>query len=342
MAPRRSTDAELAAFLAHRPSWTIEAGKLRRTFRLGSYGAAIELIEACRVTIDRLDHHPDWTNRYGVVDVALSTHAIEAISHLDLELAETMERIASEPRVIAVDWSGRVQGSEETIWIAEARGESLVRLEPGRTREQVTEWLLAQLGVGPPLIVGLDFAFSLPAWFARAHGCATGPEVWQLAARLGERWLSTCPPPFWGHAGTTKPTDVATRRRADAVGAKSPFQIAGAGAVGTGSIRGMPHLARLRRGGFAVWPFDRPRLPVIVEIYPRVHTGPVVKSRAAARAAAVEALPLNEAHRRLAIGSEDAFDAALSALAMHRRLDELLDLPVRSGADIEIEGEIWS
>ena len=35
---------------------------------------------------------------------------------------------------------------------------------------------------------------------------------------------------------------------------KSTFQIGGAGAVGTGSLRGMPHLLTLREAGCAVWP----------------------------------------------------------------------------------------
>ena len=342
MERRSSTEGELASFLGAHPAWTANGSALRRTFALGSFERALEFMRACRATIDRLDHHPVWTNRYASVEVELSTHSIGAISPLDLELATLMDRVAGDPRVVAVDWSGRSTGGEETIWLAEARGETLVRLEPGRTREQITDWLLEAASGGSPMIAGLDFAFSLPAWFARAHGCVTGPEVWELAATEGERWLAECPPPFWGRAGTRKPSALETRRASDLAGAKSPFQIAGAGAVGSGSIRGMPQLTRLRAGGFSVWPFDAAWLPLVVEIYPRAFTGPVVKSRAGARAAALAELPLCEEHRRLAIGSEDAFDAAVSALAMQRRIGELCDLPPARHADAGIEGQIWS
>lgn len=50
-----------------------------------------------------------------------------------------------------------------------------------------------------------------------------------------------------------------TDRERPAVGGIRPtsgFQIGGAGAVGTGAVRGMPMLARLRAAGFAIWPFD--------------------------------------------------------------------------------------
>jgi catechol 2,3-dioxygenase-like lactoylglutathione lyase family enzyme len=61
------------------------------------------------------------------------------------------------------------------------------------------------------------------------------------------------------------------------------FQIGGAGAVGTGSLRGMQHLADLAHAGFSIWPFDRPGWPLAVEIYPRLFTPGVVKSRHRAR-----------------------------------------------------------
>ena len=50
--------------------------------------------------------------------------------------------------------------------------------------------------------------------------------------------------------------------------AKSVFQLVGNGQVGRGSVRGMPHLARLRAEGFAIWPFDGARDRLVVEIYP--------------------------------------------------------------------------
>ncbi len=125
---------------------------------------------------------------------------------------------------------------------------------------------------------------------------------------------------------------------------KSTFQVGGAGSVGTGSIRGFPVLARLRAAGFRIWPFhDQPSLPAVVEIYPRVFTGPVVKARADARRAFLQANApeLDEQFRDAAIASEDAFDALLSARAMSRAATELAALPVVDDAVARIEGKVW-
>ena len=150
--------------------------------------------------------------------------------------------------------------------------------------------------VEPTLAVGFDFSFSLPAWFLAARELPTADALWDEAARSGETWLAECEPPFWGRAGVRRPDLPAHFRRTEAdlpmIGGtrvKSTFQVGGAGSVGTGSIRGFPVLARLRAAGFRIWPFhDVPMLPVAVEIYPRVFTGPVVKSHADARRAFVE------------------------------------------------------
>jgi hypothetical protein len=66
-------------------------------------------------------------------------------------------------RLIAIDWSGRSGADQRrAIWLAEATGGELVRLEGGRTRDELVELLIAEADRDPNLIVGFDFAFSLP------------------------------------------------------------------------------------------------------------------------------------------------------------------------------------
>jgi ADP-ribose pyrophosphatase YjhB (NUDIX family) len=254
-------------------------------------------------------------------------------------------------RVIAVDWSGAAEGAERSIRLAEASGGRLLRLEDGRTREAVADHLLEEARRGAALLVGFDFAFSTPSWILEKRFLGSGPELWELAAREGEDWLRAPREPFWGRPGARRPQGIpeefrATEREVPPVRGirpKSVFQVGGAGAVGTGSIRGMPVLRRLRAGGFSVWPFDPLRLPAAIEIYPRVLTGEVTKSRRGDRERRFEARwpAVDPALRRVAAGSADAFDAAFSALAMDARRAELLSLPPASSRRELLEGRIW-
>jgi hypothetical protein len=256
-------------------------------------------------------------------------------------------------RVLAIDWSGRVKGERRHIWLAEARGGTLVRLEAGRSRAEVAAHLV-ELVAAPDadaeVVVGIDFSFSLPAWFLSERELGSAPELWRLAETEGERWLTAGAPPFWGLPGTTRPALPehfrVTESSIASVGGirpKSTFQISGAGSVGAGSVRGFPVLALLREAGFSVWPFDDARTPIVVEVWPRLLTGPVVKTDGAARAAYLdERFPaLDRALRDLAVGSDDAFDAAVSALAMARHIDTLVGVPATDDPTIRREGWVW-
>ena len=255
---------------------------------------------------------------------------------------------------IAVDWSGSLSSARRCLWLAEARGSGLVRLACGFERDELVAHLIACARRDRHLVVGLDFAFSFPRWFVEQLGAGTAREVWERVARDGERWLDACPAPFWGRPFVPRP-EILSRNSAlrvteadhvpvGGIGPKSVFQVGGAGTVGTGSLRGMPFLRDLQDAGFSIWPFDPPRLPLVVEIYPRHLTGRVHKSSAIARALYLQAHHAHESRELLdlAASSEDAFDAAVSALAMWRFASDFVALARTPRSPLDrLEGRIW-
>ncbi len=254
-------------------------------------------------------------------------------------------------RVVAVDWSGDLTAARKRIWLCEVTETGVRRLESGRTREEVVEHLIAEAAREPHLVVGLDFAFSFPAELLRKRAHHGVDTVWREVEELGDRWLGHCPFPFWGKPGKKKPalgeklyraTELAVARETGFV-PFSPLQIGGAGAVGVGSIRGMPGLTRLRGAGFSVWPFDAATLPAVVEIWPRLFMGDISKSKRADRRdyLATWHPNLDPAVRQAAVDSDDAFDALISGLEMYRHRGELAELPKSRDGTTMLEGEIW-
>jgi len=296
-----------------------------------------------------------------------------------------VRRVTAE-RVVAVDWSGdRSEAGQRRkiwagVWTASVTGKvdgGHVRLEGGRTRAEVGEWLIGMAQETPRMVVGLDFCFSFPAWFVRGElGCEDGPEFWELVEREhGERWLAAgCEDRrFWGKHPKPeeftgdglhrmlRATDIDCKlaaripeaeraERVRGIGPKSVFQIGGAGSVGTASLRGIPVLRRLREAGFRVWPFDRAGLPMVVEMYTRLNTGPVRKSNAAARAEYLRKkrredagyAALSRGVMAQARGSEDAFDALVSCMAMTARRGEFAGLAMPSDPEYRVEGWTWA
>ncbi len=251
--------------------------------------------------------------------------------------------------IVAIDWSGRERGAAEFIWLARVVEGRLVELDNGRERGEVIDHVIALSRGSARCVVGLDFAFGFPAWYAARRGWTSGREIWNAMRDEAEELLDRCAPPFWGRPGTRAQTLGPPLRATElAVGVrpKSVFQVGGAGAVGTGSLRGMEHLARLAGAGFSVWPFDDPAWPLAVEIYPRLFTPPgLVKSRHRARREHLERRFPDQPPllRERAAGSEDAFDAAIAALAMAEHVDELDTLPsFAADSPQRVEGAIWT
>jgi hypothetical protein len=278
-----------------------------------------------------------------------------------------------------VDLAGQRRHIWAGVWTAGPSAAGKVTLENGRSRDELMEWLIELALETPRMVVGFDFSFSYPAWFLREHGVASAPEFWRsVADGQGEKWLhKECEDGrFWG-APKKKPAEFCGEyahrmlRKAETalkvramiadpvqaakvagIAPKSAFQIGGAGSVGTASLRGMPGLLRLQEAGFRVWPFDEPKLkrsPMVVEIYTRLMTGAVNKSSEAARTGYLaKKRKENTLYAGLsrdvfakARGSEDGFDALVTALLMTEHRQEFLGLRQTKDEVFRLEGQTW-
>ena len=97
------------------PDWRVLLGRIEASFRAGSFEAAAEFVGRIAAAAEATDHHPDVDLRYpDRVNVALVTHAANALTDSDVSLARTISEIAaaagvrSEPTVtsrveIAID-----------------------------------------------------------------------------------------------------------------------------------------------------------------------------------------------------------------------------------------------
>lgn len=281
--------------------------------------------------------------------------------------------------VIAIDWSGRVDLAGQRRHIVAAVWQAgKVRVESGRTRDEVADWLIALAAKHPALVVGFDFCFSFPAWFVQEVGADSAPEFWAQVAEHGERWLSRESEDrrFWGKPHKRpaefsgeqihrmlRSTDIDCKLvahipdeeralRVKGITPKSVFQIGGSGSVGTASLRGMQTLQRLHAAGFGVWPFDKPQAgrPMAVEMYSRLNTGPVHKSNPVARAAYLQRKrtedPAYAALGRTALAKakagEDAFDALVSCMVMTEHREQFYKLPQPRDPKYLLEGWTWA
>jgi len=81
--------------LAGLAGWEHQGGALRKRFEFKSFPEAISFITRIAFAAEALGHHPEITNVYSSVSVALTTHdAGDEVTAKDLDLAKSIERIA--------------------------------------------------------------------------------------------------------------------------------------------------------------------------------------------------------------------------------------------------------
>ena len=204
--------------------------------------------------------------------------------------------------------------SKDAIWIGVQRVIGPEAPRYFRTRSEAVSWLAdflsAEAGAGRKVLAGFDFPFGYPAGVAqRICGSDRALDLWDWFAghvsdgpdnvsnrfevAEGINGLYDGTGPFWGRPETAPfpaiPVKQSEREGSDhpaehrlcdarARGAKTVWQLAYAGSVGSQVILGLPALAALRSdprlaGRAAVWPFETGlELPaaqvVLAEVYP--------------------------------------------------------------------------
>ena len=75
-------------------NWVLEDDQLKRTFEFDTFMDAFAFMTKVALLAEKMDHHPNWTNVYNRVDIALCTHsANNTVTEKDRELAKQIDSI---------------------------------------------------------------------------------------------------------------------------------------------------------------------------------------------------------------------------------------------------------
>ncbi len=89
----RLGEEAIADRLRTRPEWRREGETLVRDLTFADFNEAFGFMARVALLAERLDHHPDWSNVYNRVRIALSTHDAGGVTALDFELAAKIDAL---------------------------------------------------------------------------------------------------------------------------------------------------------------------------------------------------------------------------------------------------------
>ncbi len=77
------------------PGWENVDGRdaITKTYRFKNFRSAWGFMCEVALVAEKMDHHPEWNNVYGRVDIVLTTHSVNGLSDLDVMLARKMDEI---------------------------------------------------------------------------------------------------------------------------------------------------------------------------------------------------------------------------------------------------------
>jgi len=90
------SEAEIVAALTALPGWRLRSDgrAICRSFNFANFVDAFGFMAAAALCAERADHHPEWFNVYGRVEVTLRTHDVGGVSERDFRLAHEMDGCA--------------------------------------------------------------------------------------------------------------------------------------------------------------------------------------------------------------------------------------------------------
>ena len=80
---------------------------LCKTYEFDSFEEAMDFMQRARAVISRINHHPEWTNRYNRVEVRLTTHDQgNVVTQRDHQLATELDQVFAESPAARTNTTG--------------------------------------------------------------------------------------------------------------------------------------------------------------------------------------------------------------------------------------------
>lgn len=91
----RLTDEERKAALAELSDWRMEDGRdaIVREFRFADFSQAWGFMSRVALLAEAADHHPEWSNVFNRVTIALTTHDADGLSERDVTMARAIDAL---------------------------------------------------------------------------------------------------------------------------------------------------------------------------------------------------------------------------------------------------------
>jgi 4a-hydroxytetrahydrobiopterin dehydratase len=94
MAKLTAEEREAALGMLAGWTWDEEREAIARSFRFGDFSEAFAFMTRVALLAEKADHHPEWSNVWNRVEIALTTHDAGGLTRRDTDLAAAIDALA--------------------------------------------------------------------------------------------------------------------------------------------------------------------------------------------------------------------------------------------------------
>lgn len=90
---KKLTPDVLQSALEKLNGWELNNDRICKDFIFSDFRQAFAFMVQVALLCEKQNHHPDWSNTYNKVSIALTTHDLNGVTNLDLQIAQAIETI---------------------------------------------------------------------------------------------------------------------------------------------------------------------------------------------------------------------------------------------------------
>ena len=95
MTVEKLSEEERTTWLAALDGWKMADGRdaIERSFKFEDFSEAWGFMGRVALLAEKHDHHPEWSNVYNTVEIALTTHDADGLSLRDVKMAKAIDAL---------------------------------------------------------------------------------------------------------------------------------------------------------------------------------------------------------------------------------------------------------
>jgi 4a-hydroxytetrahydrobiopterin dehydratase len=89
------TELQILSRLKDMEGWEYKENAIHTLFEFDNFKDAFSMMTRIAFEVEKLNHHPDWSNVYSTLQISLSTHDAGGVTEKDFQLAKMINALVA-------------------------------------------------------------------------------------------------------------------------------------------------------------------------------------------------------------------------------------------------------